>query len=36
VAFLAGWLDFIADGPLERERRVLSSLLGGGCSARAA
>jgi hypothetical protein len=36
TAFLASWLDFIADGPLERERRVLSSLLGAGCSARAA
>jgi hypothetical protein len=36
AAFLSSWLDFIADGPLEQERRVLSSLLGAGCSARAA
>ena len=36
AAFLAGWLELIADGPLQCERRVLSSVLEAGRRTRAA
>jgi len=36
VAFLADWLELVADGPLQRERRVLSSVLEAGRRTRAA